>query len=231
MIPDWDRYDLVVFDVDGTLYDQRALRRRLLPRLALSCLWMCDLTTLRLISALRTERERLATEEVEDFEAVLLSRVAAKIGVSEKIVRQTLIEWLERRPLSSLPACRTPGAQELFGGLRAEGRIVAVLSDYAADDKLASLGLLADIVVAATDHEIRIQKPNPRGLLHIIAKAGSKPCRTLVIGDRLDRDRAVANRVGTDSLLRGRSADFLSFDDPIFAPVTGGGALGHLRAA
>ena len=35
---DWRRAELVVFDVDGTLYDQSCLRRRMIRQLLLHCL-------------------------------------------------------------------------------------------------------------------------------------------------------------------------------------------------
>ena len=64
----------------------------------------------------------------------------------------------------------------------------------------------------------------------IMAKAGVAADRTVVVGDRADRDGAVAARVGARALLLGRPKagratapdDALwirGFDDPVFAPL------------
>ncbi|MDZ7783896.1 MAG: HAD family hydrolase [Halioglobus sp.] len=73
---------------------------------------------------------------------------------------------------------------KFFDDLRASGRTIAVLSDFPLGGKLDALELTADIAVAATDPEVGLAKPHPRGLELVIAQAGARAETTLMIGDR-----------------------------------------------
>lgn len=214
---DWDRLRLAVFDLDGTLYSQARLRRRLLPRLALAAAASPDL--LRIVPALRRAREDLAEAGARDFEDALFARAAARARAPEARVRAVARDWLMDRPLPHLAACRIPGAAEVFAALRARGLCVAVWSDYPAEAKLAALGLSADLVLSAHDAEVGVQKPDPRGLAVAAARVGADPAQVLMIGDRPERDGAAAARFGAAFLHRGRRGDFRRFDEGPFAPL------------
>ena len=118
----------------------------------------------------------------------------------------------------------------LFDALHAQGKRVAVLSDSPAQDKLAALGLEPDLVVWAGDAGVGRLKPDPRGLRQILSRTGIGAERTLVVGDRAERDGAVATQVGAQAVLVGRPAGsgaagsptaiwVRGFDDPLFAPL------------
>jgi len=213
----WDQIRAVLFDMDGTLYDQKKLRQRILPRLGLHVLGRADLKLLKIISALRHEREALADAEVSPFEEKLIADVAAKTGASPERVRAVLSDWLETRPLPYLAPAIIPGTAGLFAALRASDRPIGVLSDYPARGKLDALGLQADLVLAATDPGIAIQKPSPKGIHEAAKRLGLPPGAILVIGDRDERDGAAARRAGAPVLIRGR--DFDTFEDPLFHAI------------
>lgn len=194
-------FDLVVFDVDGTLYDQRKLRRRMAARLLLNALEPDGVRTLRVLRAWRRQREEMAKREVEDFEPLLIHRVAARHGCSRTHVAEIAHRWLEVEPLSHLRACRRPGVATLFARLRSAGKRIAVLSDYPAEAKLEALGLAADIVVSARDKGVGLLKPHPRGLLRVLELAGVAPGAALMVGDRAERDGEAARRAGVQALI------------------------------
>ena len=221
---DWDNMHFVVFDVDGTLYRQRPLRIRMARDLLLYTLLKRDLNVIAVLARYRRIRERLGDEQVIDFERALITQTATATANSPDSVRSIVSEWVERRPLGDLAACRYPGLPRLFSGLRRSGKSIGILSDYPAEAKLEALGLTADHVVFAGDESIGILKPHPRGLESLIAAAGVKPHETVVIGDRVDRDGLVARRVGTQALIRSSKPiegwqTFARFDDALFAPV------------
>ena len=110
------------------------------------------------------------------FETALVAETASATGFSAGDVRLIVEQWIERRPLPYLQACRFPGLVELFAGLRRKGKLIGVLSDYPADAKLSALGLHADHVVCASDKGVGLLKPNPRGLQAMI----QRPARTRV---------------------------------------------------
>lgn len=219
---DWDCIRLVVFDVDGTLYRQGRLRLRMARDLLLYTFSTCDLIVVTVLVAYRRIRERLANEQVLDFESVLIGETAIATSTAPDTVRAIVTEWVEQRPLRYLPGCIYPGLRRLFAGLRRKGKSIGILSDYPADAKLAALGLSADHIVTAGDEGVRLLKPHPRGLEFLVAAAGVHACETVVIGDRPDRDGVVARRVGARALIRSSRPleewqTFTRFDDALYA--------------
>jgi FMN phosphatase YigB (HAD superfamily) len=219
---DWNSIRLVVFDMDGTLYRQRLLRLRMARDLLLYTLLKRDRNVVAVLGKYRRIRERLADEEVADFERVLIAETAAATANSPDAVRAILTEWIERRPLPYLAACRYPGLPQLFAGLRRKGKSIGILSDYPAKEKLGALGLAANHIVFAGDEGVGRLKPHPRGLESLIVAARVKAHETVVIGDRVDRDGLVARRAGARVLIRSSKPiegwqTFSKFDDALFA--------------
>ncbi len=221
---DWNGVDLVVFDIDGTLYDAARLRRAMLRRL-LSHAWQTrSLRTLRVLHTFRAVREALGQEEGADFLSLQYTHTAARTGCKAREVEVLVQEWMEQRPLPLLRACRWPLVPEVFAGLRRAGKAVWALSDYPAVDKIQALALTVDGAVSATDAAIARLKPDPRGLLAILERTGVPASRTLMVGDRLDRDAAVAQRAGVGAWILSRRRlngvrSFQGYDDPVFRPL------------
>ena len=184
---DWDRIDLVVFDVDGTLYDAARLRRAMLQHLLAAAWQERSLRTLRVLGTFRQVREALAQEACADFLSLQYTRTAARTGCDERQVRALVQEWMQQRPLPLLRACRWPQVQAVFSGLRAAGKPVWALSDYPAADKLPALGLQVDGAVSATDAEPVRPKPHPRGLQAMLARTGGPAQPAPLVGHQFDR--------------------------------------------
>lgn len=200
--PDIHRYRLVVFDVDGTLYHQGPVRRRMLLDLLRTGGAPGRLTRLRILRRFRNLREALGNTAPRDFEARLFAQLSDETGKSETELRAMVTDWIERRPLRHLPGARVSGSRRLFEALRANGTAIAAWSDYPVADKLAALGLAADHHIAATDAELGTLKPDPAGLALLMHRLGAAPGETLMVGDRVSRDGAAARAAGVDFLLR-----------------------------
>ena len=235
---DWAAIDLVVFDMDGTLYDARRLRGAMARRLALDAWRTRSLRTLWVLRVFRQVREALAEAAHTDFMRAQYALTAQRTGTDEATVAALVRQWMEQRPLALLRECRWPGLEQLFDALQAAGKQVAVWSDYPALAKLAALGLRADPVVCAGDAGIGRLKPDPRGLRAILHATGVPPRRALMIGDRFDRDAAAAQRAGVRSLVLSRLRPpastgqvqvqvqaFAGYDDAVFRPLLGAAAL------
>lgn len=199
---DWAGVKLVVFDLDGTLYEQRPVRLGMAGDLLLHSFKTRSLREFKLVRAYRKLREELAQGGSADFLEDLHATLGASYRLAPQQVAALAEEWLERRPLRRLARARVQGADVLFAALRRGGRRVGVWSDYPVADKLASLGLAADYVCAATDPDILRLKPDPTGLLKILDQAGVAPHEALMIGDRPERDGEAARRAGVPFLLR-----------------------------
>lgn len=221
---DWSRIRLAVFDVDGTLYDQRRLRLRMARDLFLHVLLRGEYRLIPVLGAYRRIRERLGEEESNHFEARLLEETARRTGCAQEQVRALVAEWMERRPLPYLAGCRYAGLPQLFRGLRRQGIAIGVFSDYPAREKMAALALEADHIVWAGQPDVGVLKPHPRGLEVLMKRTGIGPEATVLIGDRVERDGMAARRCGVDPLIRstkpqGDWQTFASYGDTLFAPL------------
>lgn len=221
---DWRKIDLVVFDMDGTLYDQRRLRLHMLASLIGASMRSRSLDVPLTLREFRRAREALAMLPHADFLVEQYAIPAARRHCSKETVRSLVVEWMEERPLPYLAACRRPGLGRLFSGLRKAGKRIGILSDYPAGAKLAALGLHADFIVSSTDRDVAKLKPDPAGLQKMMQLAQVNPEHTLLIGDRIDRDWEVASRSNVLAWIVTRHPNplvncFRSFLDPMFDPL------------
>jgi len=219
----WEAVRLVVFDVDGTLYDQKAMRLRMMRELAGNAIWTRSLIALRVLRAYRHLRETIGGNEIDRFEDVVLARTAAATRADDETVRAIVAEWMQVRPLAHILACRYPHVAELFAALRRQGKRIGIFSDYPAIDKLRAMELSADHIVAAGDADVGMLKPHPRGLEVLMHGAGVGPAETIMIGDRIERDGEAARRAGVLALIRSRPLDgwlsFSRYSDSVFSPL------------
>ena len=221
---DWDGIDLVAFDVDGTLYRQDRLRRKMMAELARHMVLHGSVAPMRILSAYRRQREKLAEDETPDFEDVLLAHTAGRCGVAPASVEALVRDWMETRPLKHLGSCLYPQLPELFAALKRRRKTIGIVSDYPARQKLQALGLEADFIVAAGDENVGYLKPHPRGLQALMAAAGVSPRRVVLIGDRPERDGMAARRAGAAALIRSTKpiegwTTFSGYGDPVFSPL------------
>lgn len=224
MSVDWSGIKLVVFDVDGTLYDQWPLRWDMARALIADSIQQRSLDTIRILSTFRRVRESLGDARDADALSEQFRRTARNRGCSEDHVRALVERWIEQEPLSRLRRRRTRGASELFASLRRNGRLIAAWSDYPMESKLSTLGLEADVSVCSSDPAVDRLKPDPTGLRLILDRTATSPDEAIVVGDRFDRDWEAARAISVSTLIRSfrkneRSPTFRDFRDPVFAPI------------
>jgi HAD superfamily hydrolase (TIGR01549 family) len=204
MLLDWDSFQLMVFDVDGTLYDQKGLRRRMATALLRHAVSTGRVDTFLILRSYRRCREELAEQERERFEDILVTRLALRYGRSKAQIESLVSDWMETKPLPFLKEFRRPGVKDLFARLRATGKMIGILSDYPAKDKLTSLELDADVIVTARDPEVEVLKPHPRGIQRVMEVAGVRPEATIMVGDRAERDGEMGRRAGVRTYVLSR---------------------------
>ncbi|MEM7695689.1 MAG: HAD family hydrolase [Pseudomonadota bacterium] len=222
MSPLFRRYGLVVFDLDGTLYHQAPVRRAMVRVLLIDALKRRSTRVIGCLRAYRAAREE-GSGALDD--AALRAAAAAEAGLSVGEADALITAFMHQRPLPHLARARVAGTAALFQALHDAGVPLAVWSDYPVPEKLAALGLSADAMVSAEDPAILAQKPDPAGLLHLMARFDTAPSDTLLIGDRLDRDGAASQRAGaafvhrTDARRRSPAA-IADFTDPRLHALT-----------
>jgi HAD superfamily hydrolase (TIGR01509 family) len=210
----------IVFDVDGTLYDQAPVRRAMFLRLMRFALSHPaeGLRTVRMLRAYRQAQETLRRRSHDEDQreashppadghddvAGEQERLAARdAGFTPDEVRACVSKWMEREPLEVLGEARRDGLMEALAAGRRRGLRFGVCSDYPAEAKLRALGVhaLFDVVVCAQDADVKRFKPDPRGLLVAASKLGVSPQETLYVGDRPEVDAVAADRAGMPSII------------------------------
>ena len=208
----------IVFDVDGTLYRQNALRRAMLFRLlgAHAADPVRGWRTLRILREYRRAQEHLReTPDARDVAAEQIRIASARTNVGHDAVVECVRRWMEEEPLAFLPGCVQPHLLEFLRACKARGLRLGALSDYPAEAKLRALGIeeFFDEVLCAQSPDVDAFKPNPRGLLAAVERLGSTTAETLYIGDRVDVDAATAEAAGVRSaiLTRHRAGGHVRF--------------------
>lgn len=178
---------LVVFDLDGTLVDSHR-----------------DLADSANAMLLEFGATPLAADEITamvgDGAAMLVRRVLKRGGLVATDARHALERFLvhydERLLATTKPY---DGMEDTLRALRAEGRLLAVLTNKphrASVRILEGLGLLplfSDVVGGDTTYG---RKPDPAGLLAVVSNAHTTPAETLFVGDSAV-DLATARAAGT----------------------------------
>lgn len=199
---DYSKFRAVIFDVDGTLYNQRSLRSKMaLEMLAFLFLKPSHMKELIIVREFRKLREKFVQREEVSLLEAQYRWVSVSLNIDHCIVKSVVDNWILVRPLKHLISCRPPGLFELFERIKRKEIKLGVFSDHPPEEKLSALKLEADLSACALDAEINRFKPNPAGLLHLCDKFGVAPSETLHIGDREDRDHLAARSCGAHSII------------------------------
>ena len=203
--------ECVLFDLDGTLYDQRKLRWRvawlLLRSVAAFRLGPRRIAVLR---AYRRETERLRDTKLPAGQTLArhhAQRVADALGVPADFVEATFRTWMIDHALPLVRQCVWPEARDTLEKLRGAGYRLGVLSDYPVHEKLAALGL-ADCfgaVLSCQDPDSDGYKPHCNGFHRLAAALGSEPKSCIYVGDRLPYDIAGARAAGMRAIWLSRN--------------------------
>ena len=197
---DFNKYDLYVFDVDGTLYYQNKLRlimgKRLLMYYLLHPLKFKDLIIIKNFRSLR--ENALDTNGLFDI-------TAKKCNVSVSRVNEVIKKWIYENPIDALIASKDDTLLAIIDKLKANGKTVAIWSDYEADDKLKALQLSTDYVYTAEQERVGELKPSPKGLNLIMSDLNVPKDKTIMIGDRMVKDGEAAKKAGCDYLILSKS--------------------------
>lgn len=199
-------YDLIIFDMDGTLYYQRGMQIRMAFRLLSHALSSKGgIKDILAISKYRKLRETWDTGNRMD-ESGLYDAVAKETGLDPVRVRGIIKKWMLENPMDVVGECRDEVLVSLISRLQAEGKNICIYSDYPTENKCKAVGLEREVPqYYCGKGEIKTLKPNPSALFYIMSEyPGILRNKVIMVGDRADRDKAAADNAGIDSLILGR---------------------------
>jgi putative hydrolase of the HAD superfamily len=191
----WLELELVIFDVDGTLYDQKKLRKKMMLALFLHYLlrpWRYK--ELLILYHFRKEREKRHGYQSDDLQTEQYLWVLSKVNVSLSRIKKVIDYWIFNYPNKYLKSCTYPGLEQFFAELKKKNIRTAIYSDYESEQKLKSMNIAVDLIVSSTDTYVNAFKPIPIGLNYIITELKIKNGNCLFIGDRKELDGECALR-------------------------------------
>jgi HAD superfamily hydrolase (TIGR01549 family) len=183
----------VVFDLDGTLYDKRALEWFMVRSMPLGLLRLLQVHA----GAHRPRGDRLRERRGDRTRDARAWRV---MPASSSAGRRWIRERYEPAVLRGLreAAALYPGVPELLGRLRAAGLRLGLVSDYrGVPDRLAALGLAAeDFDFVLVTEELGAMKPAPRMAEATLAGMQLPGAAMVMVGDRAFADERFAAAAG-----------------------------------
>jgi len=191
----------IVFDVDGTLYDQRRLHVFMLRALFSEFLRnpIKGRRSVRFLRAYRKAQEGLRAEsEALDLSSRQLAIACRNTGLETLEASQILERLFHAAPLAHLHRFVRSGILEFLLESRRRGVRLGVFSDYPAEAKLRAMSLIDhfDAIVSAADRDVGRLKPHPAGLERCLARLQVNPENAVYVGDRIGIDAECARRAG-----------------------------------
>ena len=206
-LPELGSLEAIVTDVDGTLYDQGPVRRRMLSALLRAHLgnpWL-GWRTVRCLRAFRSAQEsiRQSGQDHTSHPELQYAHAQRATGYPAEFVQQIVKRWMETEPLECLPAAVRPGMREFFDWASSRGIRLAALSDYPLEEKLRALRVddLFPVAVSASDQRVLRFKPDPTILEFVLQELNARRERVIYLGDRPEVDGEVAKRVGVAGVI------------------------------
>lgn len=216
MIRQIGKIKLVIFDVDGTLYNQKKLRFLMVLELFFYYLLRPHkYYELKVLWIFRREREKHAMEQSINIRENQYKWCQEKVEQPIEDIKRIIQKWIFEKPLKYLPYCSYKNAQELITELKRIGILTSVYSDYRAEKKLVSMGIQVDYTFSAEQEQIDVLKPNPKGLNYISTYLQIKKQDILFIGDRLELDGECAKQAGIDYIIVNRKNVNLVYNELI----------------
>ncbi len=196
-------FDLIIFDMDGTLYFQKSLQIKMACRLIKHAFFeKRGMKDLKAVLCYRRIRERWDAENDIDEEAIF-EEVSGKCGLQSGEVKAVVERWMFKEPLKAVAESKDRRLIRVMERLVSGGKNVCIYSDYPAREKAESLGVPEKVRLFSSGSDgIDTMKPNPAGILHVMSQyPGTGKAEVIMVGDRDDRDGEAARRAGVDHII------------------------------
>jgi FMN phosphatase YigB (HAD superfamily) len=193
---------LVIFDVDGTVYDQKWLRFRMLAEL----LWYLAtppfrISKVRMLSKYRKLIESAREGNSTGYHDRILKQLSEKYQISTEELSIFIDEWMQKRPLKYLVNSCHKEIPDALSYLESQGIPWTFYSDYYPNDKLDALGIKYSSTYYSAMDKINCLKPDRRSMDIILNDYNVTNSESVIVGDRIEVDGQLAINSGTHFIL------------------------------
>lgn len=210
----------VIFDVDGTLYNQTLLRILICYDLIKFAVFNPSrLRDLKIIWDFRKSREKNHLNKCTNINKQQYIWGSETSGVSQEQVYQIINRWIYEEPLKYLAKCMYNDVHDFFSFLEKKKILIGVYSDYPAVKKLKAMRLNSNVIVCSTDKEVDRLKPDPKGLIVTAQKLQVPVENCLFIGDSDEKDGECARNARMKYLIVHKKDKNLPFCFQTFSKI------------
>ena len=192
-----EKYKAVIFDLDGTLYNNKGLPMKL---------GLADIPNMWVLGAERKARKNIKGRDLKDAAGVYDALFAEMTAVKRSLTVEKARKWYQEKymplqvTLLHMYFEPRPLAIELLEAMKARDLKVILYSDYGHEtEKVAALGIpqeLFDGIVSAA--KMGGLKPCGQSMVRLMEQFGLDAATTLYVGDREDTDGESARAVNMD---------------------------------
>lgn len=207
------KIDLVVFDLDDTLYPERQFVDGGLAAVAVYLAGKCNLSTQQVLCDMVELFD--AGQRGAIFQTVLKNR---NVDFDQALIDQAVQVYRQHRPELTL-------FDDAARALKALGRLkkLAILTDgylQVQSSKAQALGLdkLVDQIVYTDTWGAQDWKPSPRGFLFLQNHFSVPPERCIYIADNVRKDFVGPNQLGWQTLIVKRPKNLYQYDQCSIPP-------------
>lgn len=198
-----DEYELIIWDLDGTLYYQSPFRKKMLLVLLKGLIlkpWKWQ--EFYIIWQYRKIREKWdAQDSGEDLTSRQYEKTGKLCRCSSEKVKSVIEYWMLNVPNVYLIDYLDTYAAEWIRKLQLLNKKVVVWSDYPVEDKLKVLRIKVTDSICSTDKIVGAMKPNPKGIQVLLERYQIAKENALMIGDREEKDALAAKEAGIDWMI------------------------------
>lgn len=185
----------VIFDVDGTLYNQSHMRIYMFIRLvsfySLHLKSIKELIAIYYFRKLR-EEEKYRASGIEKITEI----VAERLHIKTDIVASAIKKWMFEIPLDVINKCSYSDVISCARKFRDAEKKIIIYSDYPAEEKLSALEIPYDYIFVSGEGYLQELKPSIHAMKHILHSTELSPNEIIYIGDRDEKDGTSAKLVG-----------------------------------